>query len=227
MKASRIVAGRRRAAGRPDDVTPGVDPFASSQELIRPDRRDWRSHQCVLATREPSNPRRQVRDADPRPRRPRFQVSSITTGRVLYTVGFGPRFGRDINGSGTPSHGISPTPNERQLWVMDPPHRYVQIFDVSAVPRRPPREIANVKLIHANDDGWIQMNRNGCFVYIGDSGDVLSTRTLKPIAYLPALANTKESIEIDWRHGLPVATSTRTGIGYVTRGSDPRPPACH
>ena len=155
-----------------------------------------------------------------------FQVSSITTGRVLYTVGFGPGFRRDINSSGTPSHGISLTPNERQLWVMDWPHHYVHVFDVSAVPQRPPREIANIKLVHANGDGWIQMSRDGCFVYVGDSGDVLSTKTFKPIAYLPALANTKQSLEIDWRHRRPVATSTRTGIGYVTRGPDPPPPAC-
>ena len=160
-------------------------------------------------------------------RRLGFQVSSITTGRVLYTVGFGPQFRRDINGSHTPSHGISLTPNERQLWVMDWPHHYVHVFDVSAVPQRVPREIANIKLVHANSDGWIQMSRNGCFVYVGDSGDVLSTTTFKPIAYLPALANTKQSIEIDWRHGLPVATSTRTGVGYVTRGPDPPPPTCH
>ena len=39
-----------------------------------------------------------------------FQVSSITTGHVLYTVRFGARFRRDLNGSRTPSHGISLTP---------------------------------------------------------------------------------------------------------------------
>ena len=159
-------------------------------------------------------------------RRLGFQVSSITTGHVLYTVGFGPRFRRDINGSHTPSHGISLTPNERQLWVMDWPHHYVHVFDVSGVPQRPPREIANIRLAHDNSDGWIQMSRNGCVAYVGDSGDVLSTSALKPIAYLPALAHTKQSLEIDWRHGRPVATSTRTGVGYVTRGPDPPPPTC-
>jgi DNA-binding beta-propeller fold protein YncE len=155
-----------------------------------------------------------------------FQVSSITTGHVLYTVGFGAPFERDLNGSGTPSHGISLTPDERQLWVMDWPHHYVHVFDVAGVPGQAPREIANIKLAHSNSDGWIQMSRNGCDVYVGDSGDVLSTRTFKPIAYLPALSHTKQSIEIDWRHGLPVATSTRTGLGYVTRGPDPPPPTC-
>ena len=155
-----------------------------------------------------------------------FQVSSITTGRVLYSVRFAPRFRRDLNGSHTPSHGISLTPDERQIWVMDWPHHYVHVFDVSGLPRHPPRPVADIKLAHDNSDGWIQMSRDGCFVYVGDSGDVLSTRSDKPVAYLPALSNTKQSIEIDWRHGLPVATSSRTGLGYVTHGADPPPPAC-
>jgi DNA-binding beta-propeller fold protein YncE len=157
-----------------------------------------------------------------------FQVSAIKTGHVLYTVGFGPRFRFDpaTFNTSAPSHGISLTPDERQVWVMDGPNHYVHVFDVSQVPRRPPRLIANIKLAHSHDDGWIQMSLSGCYVYVGDSGDVLSTRTFKPVAYLPALSSTKESIEIDWRHGLPVATSTRTGLGYVMRGPDPAPPRC-
>jgi DNA-binding beta-propeller fold protein YncE len=158
-----------------------------------------------------------------------FQVSSIRTGRVLFTVGFGPRFPRKppTAGFSTPSHGISLTPNERQLWVLDAANDYVHVFDVSRVPLRRPRPIADIRLVHSmTGDGWIQVSRSGCFVYVGDSGEVLSTRTFKPVAFLPALRSTKESLEIDWRDGLPVATSTRTGLGYVTRGPDPSPPAC-
>jgi DNA-binding beta-propeller fold protein YncE len=158
-----------------------------------------------------------------------FQVSSIRTGRVLYTIGFGPRFRVDpttLLGL-APSHGISLTPNERQLWVIDSRHDYVHVFDVSRVPLRRPRRIADIRIAHAlTSDGWIQVSLSGCYVYVGDSGDVLSSRTFRPVAYLPALRSTKESLEIDWRRGRPVATSTRTGLGYVTRGPDPPPPAC-
>ena len=156
-----------------------------------------------------------------------FQVSSITTGRVLFTVGFGPQF-RAIGHTLTPSHGISLTPNERQLWVMDSPNGYVHVFDVSGVPQRGPARIAGIRLVHplTGGSGWIQMGRDGCFVYIGDSGEVISTQSLRSIAFLPALRRTKESLEIDWRNGQPVATSTRTGLGYVTRGPDPSPPKC-
>ena len=49
-----------------------------------------------------------------------FQVSSITTGRVLHTVTFGPRFTWDPANfaPSAPSHGISLSPNERQLWAL-------------------------------------------------------------------------------------------------------------
>jgi DNA-binding beta-propeller fold protein YncE len=158
-----------------------------------------------------------------------FQVSSISTGRVLFTMGFGPRF--SVNSAtfafSAPSHGISITPNERQLWVIDSPNGYVHVFDVSRVPLQRPRPIADIRLVHSlTGDGWIQISRSGCFVYVGDSGDVLSAQSFRPVAYLPALRSTKESLEIDWRNGLPVATSTRTGLGYVTRGHDPPPPKC-
>ena len=158
-----------------------------------------------------------------------FQVSSIRNGRVLFTVGFGSRFPLNPATSrfSAPSHGISLTPNERQLWVMDSPHNDVHVFDVSEVPLRRPRRIADVRLAHSSTgDGWIQVSRSGCFVYVGDSGEVLSTKSIRTVAFLPALRSTKESLEIDWRHGLPVVTSTRTGLGYVTRGPDPSPPTC-
>lgn len=158
-----------------------------------------------------------------------FQVSSIASGHVLFTIGFGSRFPLNPATSqfSAPSHGISLTPNERQLWVMDSPNHYVHVFDVSQVPLHRPRQIAAIRIGHSlSGDGWIQVSRSGCFVYVGDSGDVLSTKSFRRVAFLPALRSTKESLEIDWRHGLPVATSTRTGLGYVTRGPDPPPPSC-
>lgn len=157
-----------------------------------------------------------------------FQASSIRTGRVLYTVTFGRRFGWDpATFSLAPSHGISLSPNERQLWVLDAPNNYVHVFDVSHMPHRAPRLIASIRLAHPlTNDGWLQHSRSGCFVYVGDSGDVLSAATFRPVALLPPLRQTKETLEIDWRNGIPVATTSRTGIGYVRRGPDPPPPKC-
>lgn len=168
-----------------------------------------------------------------------FQVSSLGTGHVLYTMTFGPRFrwNRATFAPTAPSHGITLSPNERQLWVIDAPNSYVHVFDVSGLPRRP-RRIADIKLpdrvsgvesgcsYDCARDGWLQHSRNGCLVFVGDSGDVLSTVTFKPVAFLPALRNTRRFLELDWRAGVPISTTSMHGLGYVTRGRLPGPPRC-
>jgi hypothetical protein len=157
-----------------------------------------------------------------------FQVSSLRTGKVLYTVPI-----KDFNwnprtfGPSAPSHGISLSPNEKEVWVIDAPNGYVHVFDVTGLPAKPPRQVADIALPHklvgdenpcAYDcakDGWAQHSRNGRYVYVGDSGDVISTVTRRAAAFLPALHDSRKSIEIDWRRGRPVFTTTRTGLGYV------------
>jgi DNA-binding beta-propeller fold protein YncE len=147
-----------------------------------------------------------------------FQVSSIKTGKVLYTVpvrgfSFDPKtFKR------TPDHGISLSPNERRLYLIDTPNGYVHVFDVRGLPASPPRLIASIKLKHAPpNDGWLQTSRNGRYLYVGRSGDVIDTRTDKVVAYRPAIESTADFLEIDWRRGRPIATTNRYGIGYVGR----------
>lgn len=157
-----------------------------------------------------------------------FQVSSIATGHVLYTETF-PGFGWNpaTFSPSAPSHGISLSPDEREAWVIDAPNSYVHVFDVSGVPKRGPRLLANIRLMHplsgeespcaydCTRDGWLQHSRDGRFVYVGDSGDVIDAHTLKVVAYLAPLRNTRKMLEIDWRGGLPVATTSRQGLGYV------------
>jgi DNA-binding beta-propeller fold protein YncE len=158
-----------------------------------------------------------------------FQVSSIRTGRVLYTSGFGSRFRYNpaTFAPSAPSHGISLSPDERELWVIDAPNSYIHVFDVSGLPDRPPRHVADIKLADrlvgsergcsydCARDGWLQHSLDGRFVYVGDAGDVIDTRSLRVVAYLPALRQTRKMLEIDWRGGVPVATSSREGLGYV------------
>jgi len=162
-----------------------------------------------------------------------FQVSSIVTGKVLYTVEF-PGLPPEFHLS-PPSHGITLTPDERQLYVMDTPHETVHVFDVSHVPASAPPQIAEIKLssMAGNESpcvydcgrsGWLQASRDGRFVYVGDSGDVIDTHTLKIVKTLPTLAQTREMLEIDWADGVPVASTSRYGLGYVT-GPLTEPPA--
>lgn len=164
-----------------------------------------------------------------------FQVSSITTGRVLYTESF-PGFSWSPASfkPSAPSHGISLSPDERQLWVMDAPNSYVHVFDVSGLPGRAPRLLANVALSEpmsgqaspcaydCERDGWIQHSRDGRFVYVGDSGDVIDAHSYRVLAYLSPLRQSRVTLEIDWRGGVPVSTTSRQGLGYVTAAPRPR-----
>jgi DNA-binding beta-propeller fold protein YncE len=150
-----------------------------------------------------------------------FQVSDVVTGKVLYTVnGFGSQFAYDPNSFPVdgPCHGISLSPDEREIYVLDAPNSHVHVFDVSGVPSQPPRQVADIKvqLVAADQrDGWVQHSRDGRFVFIGDSGEVIDTATRAIVASLPALRDTRKHLDVIWQDGVPVATSTRTGVGYV------------
>jgi DNA-binding beta-propeller fold protein YncE len=168
-----------------------------------------------------------------------FQVSSLVTGRVLYTVNLASRFSYPAGWPLTaPSHGIALSADERQLWVIDTPNADVHLFDVSGVPSRAPRLIKTVRLsqtfagqqadcsLDCERDGWLQTSVSGCYLFVGDTGDVISTASMRRVAYLPALRNSREMLEIDWRGGRPTATSTRSGLGHWTGRGRPTAPRC-
>jgi DNA-binding beta-propeller fold protein YncE len=153
-----------------------------------------------------------------------FQVSSVTSGKVLFTVPFA------AFPSGFPfttaSHGISLSPDEKQLYVIDAVNRQVRVYDVSRVSQGVAPALLgvigvsglngseNTCAYDCGRDGWLQHSVDGRFVYVGDSGEVIETATRKVITVLPTLANTRKSLEIDWANGVPVATSGRTGVGH-------------
>jgi DNA-binding beta-propeller fold protein YncE len=155
-----------------------------------------------------------------------FQVSSLRTGKPLYTVRPPRRFpgGRSL---GTPSHGISITPDGRELDVIDVPSGYVHAYDVSGLPVRAPRLIANVRLrpgMRGRESpcagdcgraGWLQTSLDGRYLFVGDDGDVVDLRTHRVVALLPALRDSRYQFELDWRGDRPVATSGRSSIASV------------
>jgi DNA-binding beta-propeller fold protein YncE len=147
-----------------------------------------------------------------------FQVSDIQTGKVLFSVPV-PGFRFDAKSFGrTPNHGISLSPNEQELYLIDTPNGYVHVFDVSGLPAAAPHDVADIKLLHPPpSDGWLQHSRDGRYVYVGRAGDVIDTRSRKVVAFLPPLERTADFLEIDWRGGRPVATTNRYGVGYVRR----------
>jgi hypothetical protein len=156
-----------------------------------------------------------------------FQIGDVTTGAVLRTVTFtGPNVST-LTGPTCPSHGISLSPDERELYVIDWPD-YVQVFDVTGALARSARQIADIRLTPSMNHlespcvydcgagGWLQHSRDGRFVYVGDQGDVIDTVSRQPVVNLPTLYDTKKMIEIDWSGGVPVfAANARASVGYV------------
>ena len=154
-----------------------------------------------------------------------FQVSSLTTGKPLFTVSFAP-FPSGYQFS-TASHGIALTPDEKQAYVIDTINKEVRVYDVSrAAEGVAPTQLGVVPVAGLSGtespcaydcgrSGWIQASIDGRFMFIGDSGEVIETATRKVLASIPTLLNTKVSIEVEWANGVPVATSTRSGVGKV------------
>lgn len=138
------------------------------------------------------------------------------TGRLIRAVTFPGFTWNRAFGPDPPDHGLSLAPDKRELWVLDAPNSYVHVFDVSAVPGRPPRQIADIHLTKplAGDEnpcathrcgriGSLQPSADGRFVYVGDAGDVIDTSKREEIANLEALHQSRLMLEVDWADRRP------------------------
>jgi hypothetical protein len=154
-----------------------------------------------------------------------FQVVSLITSKVLNTVTFRGSCAWTV--SDAPSHGISLSPDEKRVYVMDAPLDKLEVYDVSGLPATAPRFIASVPLsslsgsespcqTNCEREGWVLNDLSGRYVYVGDTGDVVNTSKLSVETTLAALQNTRQVVEIDWKNGTTSSTSTRFGLGRVT-----------
>lgn len=153
-----------------------------------------------------------------------FQVLSLTTGKVLYTITFSGSCSWSV--SSAPSHGISLSPDEKRVYVMDAPLDQLEVYDLSGLPTAAPGFVASVPLsslsgtespcqTYCEREGWVLNDLSGRYVYAGDTGNVVDTSTLSVVANLKALQNTRQVVEIDWTNGMTSGTSTRFGLGRV------------
>ena len=134
-----------------------------------------------------------------------FRVLGVPSAAELYDVRFkgftwNPRFGPN-----PPSHGLSLAPDRPELWVLDSPNRTVHVFDVSALPGSAPRAVEDIRLSQTlTRIGSLQHSADGRFVYVGDVGDVIDTRTRQPVENLEALGKSRVMLEVDFVQGRPV-----------------------
>jgi DNA-binding beta-propeller fold protein YncE len=81
----------------------------------------------------------------------------------------------------------------------------LHVFDVSAVPERPPRRVEDVRLERTmSQPGSLLRSGDGRFLYVAASGDVIDTRTRASVAELDVLARSRAMLEVDWVDGRPV-----------------------
>ena len=150
-----------------------------------------------------------------------FSVGSVQTGAIVASVNFGP-----VPWGYTPaaSHGISLSPDGGEIYVLDTPNNAVRVYDGSDSPQLK----AMISLQHpiypglesgcaydCDKDGWVLHSRDGRYVYVGDSGDVIDTQTRQVTGHVPALQNSRHGfIEVDWSNGAPTRTTTHFGRSY-------------
>ena len=144
------------------------------------------------------------------------RVFDLRTKRQLFVVRFkgftwNPRFGPD-----PPSHGLSLAPDRPELWVLDAPNSVVHIFDVSGLPGVPPNQLEDIRFskeISGDESpcsrqcgriGSLRHSADGRFVYVGDAGDVIDTKSREIVANLEALHNSRVDFEFEWVDGKAV-----------------------
>ncbi len=145
-----------------------------------------------------------------------FSVGDVATGAIVASVDFGPM-------TSVASHGITLAPDGSEVYVIDTMNNAVRVYDGTDSPAL----LATIALTHpvfpgnespcaydCQHEGWLLHSYDGRYVYVGDSGDILDTRTRQVAGYLPVLANTRHGyLEVQWSNGQSVATTTHFGRG--------------
>jgi hypothetical protein len=162
-----------------------------------------------------------------------FQIGSITKpgGPILYTE----NFGSSTCEFSTCSHGISLSPDSKEVAVVDAVKKVIQFWNVAGVENGvAPTHVADVPVngLTGNEigcaydcgrSGWLQHTRDGRYVLAGDNENVIAAATHTTAYKIPALLNTKKFMEIDWNGTTPSFTTNRQGIGYSEAPKEEEP----
>jgi Abnormal spindle-like microcephaly-assoc'd, ASPM-SPD-2-Hydin len=156
-----------------------------------------------------------------------FEVGSIATGKILYWV-CPPGFcsSGSVGGASGISHGVSLSPDEKELYLIDWFNSYTHVFDVTGLPGSAPVDVKDIPLKCGSagkmtGEGWLQHSRDGRFVFVGDCGDVIDTATRQVVANMPGLQKTRIFQEVDFQNGaVYFSPLSRNQGGYGTQPSN-------
>ena len=116
------------------------------------------------------------------------------------------------------------SPDNKEVYVLDTCMNRIMVYTATD----DPQQVAAIPFVHnirpgdedpcawdCGKDGWIMHSRDGKYVYIGDSGDIVDTATHTMAHYMPELANCRHGfLEMIWKNGVIVDTTTHVGLGY-------------
>ena len=73
--------------------------------------------------------------------------------------------------------------------------------------------------------GWLNLSRDGRYLFAGGAGDVINTQTRTTVATMRALVDSRYNIEIDWAGPRVCAAYPRASLGYLHIASQCGTPA--
>ncbi len=174
-----------------------------------------------------------------------FQVGDVRTGKVIFTV--------PVPGATQPAedfnrvvcHGISLSPDEREIWLVDTLRVGIHVFDVSGVrsgraptyikfiqTRKPGRDLSGNYDPNASRDArgvpaWLNRSHDGKYVY-GELGEIIDAATKRVVGQLRAkelnasgqlvdapYSHSRFMLEVDVVGGRVVRATDQFGVGLV------------
>lgn len=144
-----------------------------------------------------------------------FEVGDLNSGHVLHSVTVEGFPWEDPPLPFHQSHGISLTPDEQQVWIVDAYNRHLHIFDVSELPDIAPTQLASIDVSDENHPEnlpkWINSSRDGRFMHVS-TGHIIETASLDTVA---RVTPSRYFLQVTFENGEPIKAYSRYGLGYA------------
>lgn len=140
-----------------------------------------------------------------------FEIGDLKTGKRIARVPVAGYEAGPVKRHGCPSHGIGPTPDEREVWVVDAHNQRVHVFDNT---KSIPQQTTSIAL--REQPGWITFSLDGKLAWpsTGEAIDVASkTITARLTDETGREVHSEKMVEIHYTAGKPVTNGDQFGVG--------------